>query len=74
LATGNATNIAQLGVGSANAQAAGQVGVANALSGGIQNAGNSMYLSTLLNPSTYTNSQQPGYGTQVPQGTMSNMG
>ena len=73
LATGNATNIAQLGVGSANAQAAGQVGAANAISGGITNAGNNMYLAQLLNPNTY-NQQQPGYGTPVPQGTMSNVG
>ena len=73
LATGNATNIAQLGVGSANAQAAGQVGAANAISGGITNAGNNMYLAQLLNPNTY-NQQQPGYGTAVPQGTMSNVG
>ena len=73
LATGNATNIAQLGVGAANAQAAGQVGVANAISGGITNAGNNMYLAQLLNPNTY-NQQQPGYGTPVPQGTMSYVG
>jgi len=73
LATGNATNIAQLGVGAANAQAAGQVGAANAISGGITNAGNNMYLAQLLNPNTY-NQQQPGYGTPVPQGTMSYVG
>jgi hypothetical protein len=73
LATGNATNIAQLGVGAANAQAAGQVGAANAISGGISQAGNNMYLANLLNPNTY-NQQQPGYGTPVPQGTMSYVG
>ena len=72
LATGNATNIAQLGVGSANAVAAGQVGSANAISGGISQAGNNMYLASLLNPGTYN--QQPGYGTTVPQGPMSNQG
>ena len=72
LSTGNATNIAQLGVGSANAVAAGQVGSANAISGGISQAGNNMYLASLLNPGTYN--QQPGYGTPVPQGPMSNQG
>lgn len=38
LATGNATNIAQLGVQGANATAAGQIGQANAIAGGLSNA------------------------------------
>jgi hypothetical protein len=42
------TNIANLDVGSANARAAGIVGGANAISGGIQNAGNMFMLSNLL--------------------------
>ena len=81
LATGNATNIAQLGVGSANAQAAGTIGSANAISQGLTGATQNLtspaqmnYLATILNPSTYGGSQQPGYGTQVPQGTMSTVG
>lgn len=81
LATGNATNIAQLGVGSANAQAAGTIGSANAIGQGISGATQNLtapaqmnYLATILNPSTYGGSQQPGYGTPVPQGSMSNVG
>jgi len=81
LSTGNATNIAQLGVGSANAQAAGTIGSANAISQGLTGATQNLtspaqmnYLATILNPSTYGGSQQPGYGTQVPQGTMSTVG
>jgi hypothetical protein len=48
-ATNYGTNIANLDVGAANARAAGTVGVANAYSGGIQNAGNMYMLSNLLN-------------------------
>ena len=81
LSTGNATNIAQLGVGSANAQAAGTIGSANAIGQGISGATQNLtapaqmnYLATLLNPGTYSGSQQPGYGTPVPQGSMSYVG
>ena len=68
LSTGNATNIAQLGVGSANAVAAGQVGSANAISGGISQAGNNMYLASLLNPNTYGANQGASYNLNQPGG------
>jgi hypothetical protein len=48
LATNYGTNMANLGTGQAAAQAAGQVGAANAWSGGLQNAGNMFALSRLL--------------------------
>lgn len=54
-------NIGQAQIGGASATAGGQVGVANALSGGVQNYGNMQYLSSLLKP-TPTN-----YGVTVPQ-------
>jgi len=49
LATNYGTNAANLTTGAAAAQAAGQVGAANAYSGGLQNAGNMYALSGLLN-------------------------
>ena len=42
LGSGTATNIANLGIQGANAQAAGQIGQANAWSGAISNIGNSL--------------------------------
>ena len=48
LSTGNATNQTQLGVGAANANAAGTVGTANAISGGLTGAAQNNYLATLL--------------------------
>ena len=48
----NTTNaMGQLGVGSANAQAASTIGSANAIGGGIQNLGNMNYLGNILNSS-----------------------
>ena len=53
LATGTATNVAQLGVGGAQATAAGITGSANAISSGIQGAGqaysNAVTLPAILN-------------------------
>jgi len=43
-----------LGVGAANAQAAGQVGSTNAITGGLTGAAQNNYLASLLNPNTYT--------------------
>ena len=42
------TNVANLATGGAAAEAAGRVGAANAISGGIQNAGNMFALSRIL--------------------------
>jgi hypothetical protein len=50
LSTGNATNISNLGVGAANAQAAGQVGSASALASGLNSVGSNLTLASLLNP------------------------
>jgi len=43
-----------LGVGAANAQAAGQVGSANAISGGAQSLAQNNFLANLLAPKTPT--------------------
>jgi hypothetical protein len=48
LSSGVATNVAQLGVAGANANAAGQIGSANAISGAVGNATNGILLSNLL--------------------------
>jgi len=48
-ATNYGTNVANLGVGSANATASGIIGSNNAWAGGLQNAGNMYMLSNLLN-------------------------
>ena len=48
LAQNYGTNMANLGTGQAAAQAAGQVGAANAWAGGLQNAGNMFALSRIL--------------------------
>lgn len=44
-----AGNIGQLAVGGAGAAAAGQIGAANAISGGIQGAGNAGFLYSMMN-------------------------
>jgi hypothetical protein len=49
-----AQSLGQLGVGGAQAQAAGTVGAANAISGGLQNAGNMLYLNQLMKPTPTT--------------------
>lgn len=46
------TNVANLGVGAANAQAAGTIGAANAWSGGLQNAGNMLMFNRMLGGGT----------------------
>ena len=46
------TNVANLGVGAANAQASGIVGSANAISGGLQNAGNMLMFNRMLGGGT----------------------
>ena len=51
LATNYGTNMANLATGAAAAQAAGQVGAANAYSGGLQNIGNMYMLNNLLGSS-----------------------
>ena len=58
LSSGSATNIANLGIQGANAQAAGQIGQANAYSGGVQSIantlGNAGLSYALLNPNRGT--------------------
>lgn len=49
-----AQNVGALTVGGAQAQAAGTVGAANALTGGLQNTGNMLFLSQLLKPTPST--------------------
>lgn len=46
------TNVANLGVGAANAQAAGTIGAANAISGGLQNAGNMFMFNRMMGGGT----------------------
>jgi len=56
-----ATNIGNSAIGGAQAQAGGQVGVANAIGGGLNTLGNMAYINNLQNPV-----QTPtGYGNQV---------
>jgi hypothetical protein len=71
-AAGNAANsvgstIQNLGA----AQASGTVGAANAITGGLQNAGNQYYLSQLL---ASKNQTPNGYGTSVQPNLMENVG
>ena len=69
LGSGTATNIANLGIQGANAQAAGQIGQANAWSGAISNIGNTVGNAglsyALLNPSGGQVTNTP-YTSQTP--------
>ena len=67
-AAGNIGNSIQ---NAGSAQAAGQVGTANAIGGGLTGAANSYLLSSLLQPQTQT---PTGYGTVVPQSIDANLG
>lgn len=49
-----AQNLGQLAVGGAQAQAAGQVGAANAIGGAVSNLGNMYYLNQLIKPTPTT--------------------
>ena len=55
LSANTAHAMSSLGVGAANAQAAGTIGATNAITGGIQSLGNMNYLSNLINPSAGSN-------------------
>lgn len=57
-----AQNIGTLGVGGAQAQAAGMVGAANAYGGAAQNVGNMFYLSQLMKPNPSTTGGQGYFG------------
>ena len=61
LASNVAGNIGQAAIGAGQAQAAGQVGVANALGGGINNLAGYNFLGNLLNPSTGGGGGGQGY-------------
>lgn len=61
--TSTAGSIANTMTGIGNAQAAGQVGVASAIGGGIQNAGNAFLLSSILN-------KQPGVSNPAAGGAL----
>jgi hypothetical protein len=63
-----AQSLGQLGVGGAQAQAAGTVGAANAISGGIQNAGNMLYLNQLMKPTPTTVAVAPSMGAPTSAG------
>jgi hypothetical protein len=52
-----ASNIGQLGVGSATALGAGQIGASNAMAGALGGFGNALTLSSLLNPQNTSNYQ-----------------
>jgi hypothetical protein len=70
-ATAAGANIGQAISNAGSAQAAGQVGTANAIGGGLTGAANSYALSSLLKPQT----QAPtGYGTPVSQPIDVNLG
>ena len=62
LASNVAGNIGQAAIGGAQAQAAGQVGVANALGGGLQNLAGYNYLGSLTNPQTSGGGGQGYFG------------
>ena len=47
-----ASNLGQLAVGGGQVQAAGTIGATNALTGGLQNASNMLYLQQLMRPTT----------------------
>ena len=63
-----AQSLGQLAVGGAQAQAAGTVGAANAISGGIQNAGNMLYLNQLMKPTPTTVAVAPSMGAPTSAG------
>jgi hypothetical protein len=75
--TGQLAGTTSQGVGGAIAGAgsaigAGQVAMGNAVSGGLQGAGNAYILSNLLRPQMQPQMQVPaGYGTPVPMGNIS---
>lgn len=54
LGQSTAQNLGQLAVGGAQAQAAGQVGAANAIGGAVSNLGNMYYLNQLIKPTPTT--------------------
>ena len=62
-----AQSLGQLAVGGAQAQAAGQVGAANAISGAAQNAGNMLYLNQLLKPTPSTTANYSLAGSGAPR-------
>ena len=66
LGSGTATNIANLGVQGANAQAAGTIGQANAYSGAISNIGNTIGNAGLSYALLNNNQPQAGAPTQYP--------
>lgn len=72
LASNYGTNVSNLLTGSANAQAAGTIGQANAISGGVQSVGNAYMLSNLLKP-TGTVTTTPVYGGASSVGNLNNM-
>ncbi|CAB4134010.1 hypothetical protein UFOVP267_10 [uncultured Caudovirales phage] len=75
LASNTAQGVGNAVAGAGTAIGAGQVGMANALSGGLQSAGNSYMLSNLLRPQNQMQMQTPaGYGTNVPQPINVNVG
>jgi hypothetical protein len=57
-----AGNLGQTAIGAGQAQAAGQVGVANALGGGLQNLAGYNYLGSLTNPQTSGGGGQGYFG------------
>lgn len=63
LAANTANTLGNLAVGSANAQAAGTIGSTNAITGAVQNLGNTYMLGNLLRPNAVnTGVNYPGYG------------
>ena len=62
LGQSTAQNLGQLAVGGAQAQAAGQVGAANAIGGAVSNLGNMYYLNQLIKPSASTTGGQAYMG------------
>lgn len=73
LATSTAGNIGQAAIGAGQAQAAGQVGVANALGGGLQNLAGYNYLGNLLSPTASSGGGGGGYfgGVSTPSNALS---
>jgi hypothetical protein len=67
LASNVAQQLSNLGVGSAAAQAAGQIGQAGAYTGGLNNIANNLTLAALLNPSASSNYVAPvgGYASTL---------
>ena len=62
LGQSTAQNLGQLAVGGAQAQAAGQVGAANAIGGAVSNLGNMYYLNQLIKPNPSTAGGQGYFG------------